>query len=969
MESLPPIDNPTAGDISTRSMMALHVYFCKAYGEERLRASLKRANLGPKMDLDYLRDENNWVSFSAGQRIIDVLDEDADEPDFIIKAGLATATRESAGFAYTVFKVFGDPKTCYAQLFKTLRLYNRVGEFNILELKRNFLRFNYHSSVIEPNNRFSVYRVYQFACFPLLWGLPPAKVKMLECQVTGETQTFEYELRWITPRSNGMIVLGALLGIATAYFGFTPLIEADSFLYSIGSGLIGGGLIGLVFEQRRMLRERGQMLKEQAVDIIHSINALQARYDEVQALNLSLEQKVEARTTELIAVNERLQELDKLKDRFLANISHELRTPLVALSSIIQMVLDRADLSPPQQRELLNSGQGALDDMLENVNDLLLKTRSAKAMLEMRWSRFDIGAFVRGVVAIFEASARQSQVRLRCEVCLSEPIYLYADRSKLKKILNNLLSNALKFTEQGEVLVTVEQNGARCRLSVTDSGPGIPADELDDIFEPFYQASNNPLREVRGTGIGLSLVKDLVEAHYGRIQVQSYLGQGSRFSVLLPLGMGHIDWRCFDDADIAEETDKRVQRGLRSFEELDLTPFRQVHPEHPRILLVEDNPQIVQVLGYVLRDHYNLQFARDGQEGLELARAERPDLIISDIMMPRQDGYSLIRAIRSDTELQQIPIILLTSKTGRAARLQGFEQGADEYLTKPFDNEEVLVRVRGLLEQRRLQAELVHVNKLMVAGQLAAGVAHEIGNPLSFAQSSVATIARLFQKIRAGDMPLDVGMEKIGAAIARVQDGTERVATITEALRGFIRPGAAGFQYCDLHAGLEATLKIIRANHKGGVRFDTRYELDQAVECNINQINQVVMNLLQNAVDALAGRADASISIHTFRENATAHIEIRDNGPGIPKHLMNRVFTPFFTTKQLGTGMGLGLHICRQIVSEHGGDLVLENQEGLGVLSKVLLPIHHKGASHESARYTHPGIDRRLEEAHYPHRR
>lgn len=722
-----------------------------------------------------------------------------------------------------------------------------------------------------------------------------------------------------------------------------------------------------------MLKERDSMLKEQAVDIIQSINALQARYDELQALNVSLEQKVEARTTELKAANERLQELDKLKDRFLANISHELRTPLVALSSTLQLITRQQVAEPQAQQALLASSQDSLEDMLENVNDLLLKTRSEKAMLEMRWSRIEIGAFVQTLVQMFDGMAQKSGIGLRFDNCLGRPLPLYVDRAKLKKILNNLLGNALKFAT-AEVVVAAASDGAHCLLSVRDDGPGIPEGEQEAIFKPFFQASNNPYRDVQGTGIGLSLVNDLVRMHQGEVQLMSRLGQGSRFTVRLPLGEAHVDWEHMEEEAAWSIGTGPLQRGLRRFEELDLAPFAQQQQSgRPTILLVEDNPHIVQVLAHILQPHYNLLFAGDGQDGLELARANRPDLIVSDIMMPRLDGFGLLREVRTDPALKNIPLILLTSKADYASRLSGFDAGADEYLAKPFDNEELLVRIKGLLNRRYFQAELFHLNKIIAVGQMAAGIAHEINNPLSYAQSAAVTIGKILGTMDEDAPRLDMlrrekNIRLLSAAAGRVQDGTARIAAITEALRGFVRPGSAGFQPYDVHEGIEATLKIIHANHDGQITFRCQYDLDEKVECNVNQFNQVLMNVLQNAVQAVAGQPEQEIAIATFRQGDMAHLHIQDNGPGIPKAHLERIFEPFFTTKPRGQGMGLGLHISQQIVQEHGGSLALESRAGAGALCKISLPIHHKGESYEPVRYTHPSVDQRLEGTRYPHR-
>ena len=660
-------------------------------------------------------------------------------------------------------------------------------------------------------------------------------------------------------------------------------------------------------------------------------------------------------------------ELGKLKDRFLANVSHELRTPLVALSSTLQMLLSGKRDDPVLHRALLGSSAEALEDMLENVNDLLLKSRSEKGMVGLRWSEIEIAGLVHHALSLFEPLAQRQGVELVFDDWLDDGVTLFADRPKLKKIINNLVGNAFKYTDEGEVKVTLEQRDAWCRLIVEDTGRGIPADELETIFDPFFQASNNPLREVQGAGIGLSLVRDLVRLHHGKVSVESRVGEGSRFTVELPLGNEHVDWDQLDDSRLTEQSDRRVDLRIRTFDDLDLSPFEEQQPNRQSVLLVEDNPQIVQVLGYVLRGHYNLHFARDGEEGLERARELRPDLIVSDIMMPRRNGYELLSALREEPSLKRTPFILLTSKVDRASRIEGFEQGADEYLTKPFNNEEVVLRVKGLIERRRLEIEFAHLEKMVALGQLAAGVGHEINNPIAFAMSAVETVEKIFARVREGRMSLEEGMEMMGGALGRIREGTHRVAEITEALRGFVRQGAKGFQAYDIHPAIDATLKILGATHKGVTTFDCRYELEEKVECNINQLNQVVLNLVKNAAQALEGRADGEVTIHTARAGDDVRILVEDNGPGIPPEYLGRIFDPFFTTNAQGEGTGLGLHICRQIIDEHHGTLTAANREDGGARFTIQFPLENKGVERHGG-FTHPHIDRSVEAIHYPHR-
>ena len=967
MEMHHQVSNPTKGELSCRAIRSLIVYFSKMHGERQLQAVIDLANLGSEVNLDYLNDENNWISFEVGQRIIDILDENSGDPEFIKKAGLILASKENLGFAFSVIKSFGNPKACYGQQFKTLHLYNRVGEFNILELTNTSISFSYKSKIEEPNLRFSVYRMSQLASIPTIWGLPPAEAKKIQCQVIEDVPESVYELKWQTPLSKLPATIGSFAGASVALISLFYFNLMSSSFYILGASLVGG-LIGQVIHYKKRLKDQSVVLNEQTEDLLRSMTEIQARYDEVQALNISLEKKAEARTSELTAANERLLELDKLKDRFLANISHELRTPLVALSSTLQLILEQEIVDPDIHNKLLRNSSDALEDMLENVNDLLLKTRSEKGMININWSEIEITEFVQSTLKVFDAFSRKEKNRLHFHNKLKSPLLVYADRAKLKKILNNLISNALKYTQNGSVDVTLDELDDDCLITVKDTGRGIPQAELDAIFEPFFQASNNPYREVQGTGIGLSLVKDLIELHHGRVVVHSQLSEGSEFKVFLPLGKDHVDVQHLDDSQYIEESDQRINLGLKSFDELDLTLFSTQRLYIPSLLLIEDNPQIIQVLAYVLKDYYNLHFAKDGQEGLEKTRALRPNLIISDIMMPRKNGYELINSLKQDPDLKGIPVILLTSKADRVSRIQGFEFGADEYLTKPFNNQEILIRVKGLIEKKQLETEFIHLEKMIGLGQLVAGISHEINNPIAFAKSSAETIEKIFLSVEQQKISLKQGMGMMKDAISRIKEGTTRVVEITDALRGFVRQGAKGFHAYDIHTGIDSTLKILHTNHKVDVRFIKRYELTEKIECNINQLNQVVLNLVQNAIYALENQSSAEILIHTFQQQNEAVLVVQDNGLGIPEELLGRVFDPFFTTKDLGKGTGLGLHICKQIVDEHNGILALKNHKNGGVQCKIVLPLHKKGIK-EYARVTNEHIDRSVEEIHYPYRR
>ncbi len=649
--------------------------------------------------------------------------------------------------------------------------------------------------------------------------------------------------------------------------------------------------------------------------------------------------------------NRKLTELDKHKDHFFANASHELRTPLVSLSSTVQMMLE-GGVADPTQHKLLVSSQEALEDMLENVNDILLKTRARKGTLDARWAQIQVASFIDRSLSVFRPLVKKRNIELVFHSGVEDELSAYVDRRHLKKIVNNLLGNAIKFTERGKIEVTLSADAKVWRLSVKDTGKGIPERDLPMIFDPFVQASNNEQREVQGTGLGLSLVKDLVELHQGRIDVSSVLGEGSCFTVTLPLGDAHVDFAKLDASDVADEQDERVNLKLRAKEDVDLSPFAKHELGLPNLLIVEDNPQVLQVLAYALLGKYNLNFAWDGQEGLERMRELNPDLVISDIMMPRKNGYQLAEEMKQDPQLRKIPLILLTSKVEKDARILGFKKGADEYLSKPFNHQEVHTRIEGLLARKKIEAEAIHAEKLVSIGQMAAGIAHEINNPISCINSAAPMMTKIIDKMVAKGLESNKEVDLMRECLEDISESGRRVYELTSALKGHIHPGSDRFETQDIHPDLDRTLRILKsANNVPNIEFQTDYQLSSHVSCQVGHLNQVWMNLMQNAVDAMENarakrdqesheERNSRIVVRTYEDANFAFVCIEDNGPGIPLHLQERIFDLFFTTKRLGKGTGMGLYMCKRIIEEHGGSLSLESDASTGTRFIAQLPLN-----------------------------
>ncbi len=684
---------------------------------------------------------------------------------------------------------------------------------------------------------------------------------------------------------------------------------------------------------------------------------------------------------ELKAANAKLMALDAMKSRLISNVTHEFRTPLVSLSTALEIIEEKGLTSPDLVQDLVRSGKVALDDMMENINELLDKMRSAHGMLEMKWGEVELVEYVSKIVQGFAVLAERKGIALCFDSQCPPPFFMHVDRLKLKRILNNLIGNAIKFTPSGKVEVAIRRAGETVQIAVSDTGIGILPGEFEEIFEPFTQGSNNPWKDAEGTGIGLSLVRDFVARHGGTVAVESEVERGSVFTVTLPLSSHSIDRDKQEEGEALWDSDEPEFFPLSPRGDLpfDLFPREHADPNAPMVLIVEDNAAVMRALSAILSPHYTLYFAEDGEAGLREARLRNPHLVVTDIMMPRRDGYELIRTLKEDPDLKMTPIIALTAKADLASRVMGFEEGVDDYIAKPFHGREVLSRVKALIERRKRELEFIHAEKLIALGQLVAGVAHEINNPIAYAMNAADSIQDIFEAIERREIPFAEGMARMACSIRHIQEGTMRVANITQALQGMVRQGAAGFQAQDIHDGLNSTILIVETSRESPIRIHKAYALGHLLVCNMNQLNQVFLNILHNAVQALDEQGGGDIWIETSHTKDMAQIAIRDNGPGIPEREQRKIFDPFFTTKALGKGTGLGLYISQQIVHEHGGSLRVESKRGEGARFTITLPLAGPGAAlHDEkidrgpidrgagSRFTHITIDRHLEDVRYP---
>jgi signal transduction histidine kinase/DNA-binding response OmpR family regulator len=429
-----------------------------------------------------------------------------------------------------------------------------------------------------------------------------------------------------------------------------------------------------------------------------------------RARRRQLERLVEERTATIARQAEKLRELDDLKSQFFANVSHELRTPLTLTLGPLQDALDgRFGPLRPELAEQIEMALRNAERLLGLVDQLLDIARLNAGRLRLRLRRGDLAAAVRHRVEAFLPLAERRGIELSLEAP-SEAVEAWFDEVQIEKVFDNLLGNALKFTPRGgkvHVVLEPPREDGRVRVTVEDNGPGIPADQLERVFERFYQVEADARRRWPGAGIGLALARQLAELHGGTIEAESAQGEGARFTVTLWSDRSRLPSELVEDQP--GEREKRPAGAVTFPSETPDEPLkvREVGARIDRgedrttVLVVDDHPELRAYIRRHLEPEYRVVEAANGAEGLEMARVFVPDLVVSDVMMPGLDGNALFRSLREDPELELVPVILLTARASTESRIQGLRQGVDDYMVKPFDPRELRARVDNLIASRR----------------------------------------------------------------------------------------------------------------------------------------------------------------------------------------------------------------------------------------------------------------------------
>ncbi|OFX23176.1 MAG: hypothetical protein A2V77_11440 [Anaeromyxobacter sp. RBG_16_69_14] len=798
------------------------------------------------------------------------------------------------------------------------------------------------------------------------------------------SRAFESNADWF---ASAFIVLGAsgisfmtvfMGGLASPYYaGLTLYVVAIGLLFVwparviafthasiVGSFLVTNVLLGTIGHRSTALSNLAFL---SATALISGIG--QALLYRTHQKQHEQQVRLERATANLERAHAELQQLDQFKSRFFANMTHELRTPLAIVLTPIELMLqgEMGEFTESQRSSFQTMFKSGLK-LLKLINNLLDLSRLEESRLQLKVEEHELVGYLRALSEQTQVLARRKSIALEFHPHVQSAT-VWCDLERLERVFVNLLSNAIKFTPPGgHVEVSLSERQDAIEVVVQDDGPGFPSGEEAKVFERFYQVEMAGTRQHGGAGIGLALARELVLLHGGTIEARSGGQKGARFTVALRKGSQHftaealgpsrsgqepvesdssalgLDWGVqlsakhdFRLLEIDEVTERRM---------IDRDPDEEARPY--TAVVVEDNAQVVRLIHMSLRQQFKVLAALDGLKGLEMVLREQPSLVVTDLMLPGIDGLALTRRLREDPRTRHIPVLMLTALGELDDRVKGLDAGVSAYLTKPFSPRELVACARQLVQAGEQTADLLLTQRMDSLEIVAAGLAHEINNPLSYVKNSLTRVRLDTDSLVRESMarPLEATEQaQLERVAARLHDmlgvadsGLKRIASTVD-LMG--RYGRAGYRReVVLHDAWEAARNVVAVVLPAtgrNVKIELDMRGDGTLECVPEEFNQVLTNLVQNAIEAVpddTGRVDVSGSV----EGDSLLLRVKDNGPGIAPELQAKLFTPFYTTKGPGRGTGLGLTISRRVVQSLRGTLRLVSAPGEGAEFSVRVP-------------------------------
>jgi signal transduction histidine kinase len=702
-----------------------------------------------------------------------------------------------------------------------------------------------------------------------------------------------------------------------------------------------------------------------------------------QAAKAAHDQGIQLATAyqQLGEVFEKTKEIDKLKTQFFANVSHELRTPLTLILGPAEILMAAPNLTDAQ-RHSLDVVQRNARMLLKHVNDLLDVAKLEAGRMLPNYTETDLAELSRVTATNFDSLAAERRISFHLE--LPARLNTQVDPDMIQRVLLNLLSNAFKFVpDGGHIQVSLRRDNGTALLSVQDDGPGIPPHQREIIFERFRQGDGDSARQFGGTGLGLAIAKEFVELHRGRIEVADAPGRGALFTAKIPVAapMGvHVQ--------PAAETAIRAELTRLAIEDLRaITLDRESLPasflsDKAHILIVEDNRDMARFIASSLASEFRITLAFNGQAGFEQAYALRPDLIISDVMMPGMSGDQMVGKIRLQNELDNIPIILLTAKADDALRVRLLREGAQDYVIKPYLMEELIARAKNLVTMKRAR-EVLQRELASQVQDLEALALEVTAQRLELQQAAQALRIARDEAERSGrvkDRFLGLVSHEVRTPLTALQLQLElfkrsAAATLTETQKGMVdRLFLSSKRSLEIMDSLleytriqsdRITPKVELADLShlmaDAVDFYRPYAADRGIALTghvsspslppLKSDPTLIRSILRNLVgNALKFTTEGSVDVTAEYAKGVHRIIVKDTGPGIPSEELKSIFEPFYQLtpleKKHKAGFGLGLSIAKELMTALKGKIEVESTLGQG---STFIATFASGSGNEAA--------------------
>ena len=784
-------------------------------------------------------------------------------------------------------------------------------------------------------------------------------------------------------------------------------------LCALGLIVIAYGVhMGRVHSLKAHQKELEKLVAVRTEGLRQEKNRTEAALLEAEAAQREAEQQreiAEHGRTVIEAQAEKLKDLDRLKTRFFNNISHDLRGPLTLTIGPLQKVLVEAadDLTAPLQNQLRSALRNA-QRLLRLINELLYLSKIDSGVMDLHAQQWEIGGFVGGIVESFSAFADQRQLELAfVQASGNEEGVLYIDPEKLEKVFYNLLSNAVKFTpEKGRIRVALAErpavNGEHqgwMDITVSDTGMGISAQSLPHIFDRFRQVEGAHSHVQEGTGLGLSIVKELVELHGGTVRVESEEGQGTTFTISLRLGSRHLRPEQLAEnpippsvfyADRVEDSladQLEDELPLQKEEALEWYQEEAVLEGAETVLVVDDDLQLRNYIRACLHPKYNTFEAKDGFQALKMAQNIRPDLIILDVMMPGMDGYETLERLRQEPASRDIPIIMLTALASIEKKVEGLKLGADDYLHKPFDEQELHARIRNLITLHRQEKELKVLNtrleqkvqeQLDVILEERSRYEDELVSAKEKAEASdrlkTSILNNMSHEIRTPLTGILGFTEVLASKISEedqefvdyIKSNGRRLLELLSSILELSRLESDEMKFAPTPFDLvlftrEMVTSYLPLAQRKGLTLRVDYP-EQALPVMLDReaADRILNNLLSNAIKFTE---KGEVVVGVGLQDGKVILRVEDTGEGISEAFLPKIYEAF---KQESEGLnrsyegaGLGLTITQGFVRLMDGTIEVESRKGEGSTFTVHLPNTLSDAGSPGERTPIPGARNR----------